>query len=89
MPPVALDPDALDALEAGARDLGIETVRLPSAAAHDGMNLAATGVPVGMVFVRSERGLSHAPAEHSSDADIATGTRILAAGALRLAGALD
>jgi allantoate deiminase len=49
------------------------------------MNIAHAGVPVGMVFVRSQAGVSHAPAEFSSEDDCEAGARVLAHGAIELA----
>lgn len=85
MPPALAAPEAIAAFEAAAGKEGIATIRLPSAAAHDGMNLAAAGVPIGMVFVRSQAGISHAPQERSTIEDCAAATRVFAGGALRLA----
>lgn len=41
--------------------------------------------PCGMVFVRSRGGISHAPAECSSEEDCGLGAQVLARGALALA----
>ena len=85
MPPALMSPLVMDALDAAARGEGIPTVRLSSRAAHDGMNLATAGVPCGMVFVRSQGGISHAPAEFSSEEDCGLGVQVLARGAIALA----
>ena len=50
---------------------------LPSGAGHDGMALIDI-TPIGMLFVRCERGISHNPAEAITLADVATGTRVFA-----------
>jgi hydantoinase/carbamoylase family amidase len=89
MPPATVAPEILAALEAAAQIEGLDAPRLPSRAAHDGMNLAAAGVPIGMVFVRSRGGISHAPEEFSTDEDCLAGTRVLARAALRLAASLE
>ncbi len=45
---------------------------LASGAGHDAQILAAAGVPVGMLFVRSRNGgVSHSPDELTDDADVA------------------
>jgi N-carbamoyl-L-amino-acid hydrolase len=51
---------------------------LPTGAGHDAGVLAAAGVPTAMLFVRNPTGVSHAPAEHASDADCAAGVTALA-----------
>jgi len=89
MPPALVAPGIMAVLEAAARAEGLDPPRLPSRAAHDGMNLAAAGVPIGMVFVRSRGGISHSPAERSTDDDCATGARVLARGATELAARLE
>ena len=51
---------------------------LPTGAGHDAGVLAAH-VPTAMLFVRNPTGVSHAPAEHATDADCAAGVDALAA----------
>jgi allantoate deiminase len=84
MPPAEMAPVVMDAFDDAARAEGIAAARLPSRAAHDGMNIAHAGVPVGMVFVRSQAGVSHAPAEFSIEDDCEAGARVLARGAIEL-----
>ncbi|MEK3936036.1 Zn-dependent hydrolase [Sporosarcina sp. FSL W7-1349] len=55
---------------------GVEPLTLPSGAGHDGMQFHSTW-PIGMIFIRSENGISHNPAEWSSKEDCGTGTQIL------------
>ena len=50
---------------------------LPTGAGHDAGVLAAR-VPTAMLFVRNPTGVSHAPAEHATDADCAAGVTALA-----------
>ena len=78
-------PEALDALRASAAELGTDAPELPSMAGHDAMTLTGAGVACGMVFVRSERGISHSPEESSTKQDCIAGTELLATAALRLA----
>jgi allantoate deiminase len=60
------------ALRAAVAAVGAPVVELPSGAGHDAGILASAGVPAGMLFVRSlNGGVSHNPAELSSEADIA------------------
>lgn len=67
------------------RELGIEAGELWSGAGHDAKYMADV-VPSGMIFVRSQGGLSHAEGEYSTPEDIKAGVNVLLAAALRLAG---
>jgi allantoate deiminase len=70
-PAVPLDPGLTDRLAAaGAR------VRLPSGAGHDAAVLAPL-VPAAMLFVRCAGGISHNPAEHVEEADVAVALDVL------------
>jgi beta-ureidopropionase / N-carbamoyl-L-amino-acid hydrolase len=51
---------------------------LPTGAGHDAGVLSAH-TPTAMLFVRNPSGVSHAPAEHATDADCAAGVAALAA----------
>jgi acetylornithine deacetylase/succinyl-diaminopimelate desuccinylase-like protein len=58
--------------------VGAPVLELPSGAGHDAGILASAGVPAGMLFVRSlNGGISHNPAELSSEEDIALATDAL------------
>ena len=83
--PAPMSGEVIEQMRVAAGSLGIEAPELPSMAGHDAMNLAAAGVPCGMVFVRSKRGLSHSPDEYSSPEDCAAGADLLATTALNLA----
>ena len=61
---------------AAAKELGLSSIALPSGAGHDAQDLAQI-CPVGMVFVPSLKGISHAPAEYSSPEDITNGANVL------------
>lgn len=54
----------------------IRPLHLPSGAGHDAMAMAAL-CPIGMLFVRCTDGISHNPAEFSSQSDIDQAIRIL------------
>jgi acetylornithine deacetylase/succinyl-diaminopimelate desuccinylase-like protein len=70
--------------------LGLPAVELPSGAGHDAGVLAAAGVPVAMLFVRSlNGGISHSPDEHSSAEDVELAVDVLAGALDRLASAVD
>jgi allantoate deiminase len=72
---VACDPGLTARL---ARAAGGDVPRLVSGAGHDGVMLSAVA-PVGMLFVRCERGISHHPAEAVREADVAAALDVLTA----------
>ena len=57
---------------------------MPSGAGHDGMSLSYFGIPVGMIFVPSKKGISHAKDEFTSINDIVIGTKALLETVLKL-----
>ena len=59
---------------------------MPSGAGHDAQMLARV-CPSGMVFVPSAGGVSHNPAEHTDDDQLAAGADVLLQVMLELAGA--
>lgn len=65
---VACAPALQDSLEQAVGSLGVPPLRLASGAGHDAMTMA-TLCPVGMLFARCWRGISHSPAEAISVAD--------------------
>ena len=70
--PSPMSPEIRAALRAEVEALGLPVLELPSGAGHDAGILASAGVPSGMLFVRSlNGGVSHNPAELSSEEDIA------------------
>lgn len=75
---VRCDPNLLRALDEVAGSFGVGARRMPSGAGHDAMSMA-TICPVAMLFVPSERGVSHAPGEHTSPEDCVLGARALLA----------
>ena len=72
-----------DLLEQAATDLGYSTMRMPSGAGHDAQSMAELG-PVGMIFVPSRDGISHAPEEYTAPEDITRGANVLLHGVLAL-----
>jgi N-carbamoyl-L-amino-acid hydrolase len=77
------DPRIRDIVEARAQALGRSTLRMPSGAGHDAQSIALLA-PVGMIFVPSVAGISHAPEERTEAADVANGTDVLLATLLEL-----
>jgi N-carbamoyl-L-amino-acid hydrolase len=63
-------------IEETARSLGFSTKSMPSGAGHDAQEIAHIG-PVGMIFVPSIGGISHAPKEFSRPQDIENGANVL------------
>jgi len=61
-----------------ATQLGFDHMDVFSGATHDAMHMAHV-CPTGMIFVPCERGVSHNEAENAHPADLAAGTRVLAA----------
>ncbi|WP_047150823.1 Zn-dependent hydrolase [Aneurinibacillus tyrosinisolvens] len=65
-----------EAMKAAFQEVDYPTYSLPSGAAHDAMVMGNV-CEVGMLFVRSKDGISHHPAEWSSQEDVALGCEIL------------
>lgn len=70
------DPDIVGQIEAAVVRQGIRPLRLASGAGHDAMAMAAL-CPVGMLFVRCDRGISHNPAERITVEDADAAVRVL------------
>jgi len=63
-------------IERAIATVGFEPCRMPSGAGHDAAAMAEL-CDVGMVFLRSERGISHNPAERTSEEDVTAGINIM------------
>lgn len=63
-------------VESVAESLGLSHRRMPSGAGHDAQDIAHIA-PIAMIFVPSEGGVSHAPKEFTSAADMANGVDVL------------
>jgi len=66
----------VDRIEHHARAAGLGTLRMASGAGHDAQVMASV-TETGMIFIPSAGGISHNPAEHSSDEQIERGAAIL------------
>jgi N-carbamoyl-L-amino-acid hydrolase len=66
-----------------ARELGLTSRVMPSGAGHDAQAMA-TLAPMGMIFIPSVAGISHAPKEYSKPTDIVNGANVLLGALLRL-----
>jgi N-carbamoyl-L-amino-acid hydrolase len=69
-------PEIQKSIEAACVRLGLQSMRLPSGAGHDAQMMAKVG-PMGMIFVPSVDGVSHAPKEFSRWDDCARGANVL------------
>ncbi|MCO5222455.1 MAG: Zn-dependent hydrolase [Thermomicrobiales bacterium] len=83
--PTPFDPTVVDAIRIACQRLDLPYEEFWSGAGHDAKHLADL-VPSGMIFVRSEAGVSHAEIEHSTSEDITAGGNVLLHTALQLAG---
>ena len=63
-------------IERAIATVGFEPCRMPSGAGHDAAAMAEL-CDVGMIFLRSERGISHNPAERTSEEDVTAGINIM------------
>lgn len=82
--PVEFDDRVVALVETLASDMGLSVMRMPSGAGHDAQMLARV-CPTAMIFVPSEKGLSHNPAEHTDAPDLVAGANVLLHTMLRLA----
>ena len=71
-----VDPEIKNALASGAAALGIAAIELGSPASHDAAAFAASGVKMGLIFVRNANG-SHNPHEAMTIEDFLDGTAVL------------
>ena len=77
VPVTPLDPKIREVLQRATRSVGVEAPLLVSGAGHDAQMPALSGVPTGMIFVRSTGG-SHTPREFAAIDDAALGAQALA-----------
>jgi beta-ureidopropionase / N-carbamoyl-L-amino-acid hydrolase len=74
--PALSDPAVMSAIREAARSAGLASVDLPSGAVHDAGEISRLA-PMGMIFVPSHAGISHAPGEFTQPSDLANGDEIL------------
>ncbi len=70
------DPKVRQVIDRAAKSLGLTTHLMPSGAGHDAQDLAKIG-PMGMIFVPSVGGISHAPKEFTKPEDVTNGANVL------------
>ena len=83
--PALANTDVQAVIQHAAENLDFSHRRLPSGAGHDAQIMATVG-PMGMIFVPSVRGISHAPQELTRWEDCANGANVLLQCVLALAG---
>ena len=81
---VRLDAGVVDTIEACVKNMGVPYLRMNSGAVHDSAMLAKV-TRVGMIFVPSRDGKSHAPEEYTAIEDIKLGADLLLDTIVRLA----
>jgi allantoate deiminase len=74
--PAPMDGRVQQSIAAAIAAAGHEAFSMPSGAGHDAM-IMASHVPAGMIFVPSERGISHSSLEWTEWADVALGADLL------------
>ncbi|MFG1644979.1 Zn-dependent hydrolase [Amycolatopsis sp. NPDC049252] len=74
--PTATSELARNAIRCATDDLGLPHLALDSGAGHDAQIVAGIA-PIGMIFVPSHDGVSHAPEEHTDDHDLVAGAETL------------
>lgn len=70
------DPSIQGVIREAARSAGLSTADIPSGAVHDAGEISRIA-PMGMIFVPSRDGISHAPQEFTSWEDCANGVEVL------------
>jgi N-carbamoyl-L-amino-acid hydrolase len=70
------DPSVQSVIREAAQSAGLSSVDMPSGAVHDAGEISRIA-PMGMIFVPSHGGISHAPQEFTSWEDCANGVQVL------------
>jgi len=74
----------IETLTSVCRDLGVDPHLMASGSIHDAQE-ASRYTDMGMIFVPSEKGISHAPEEYTALQDVCLGVQVLAETIRRLA----
>ncbi len=74
--PALSDASVQGVIREAARSAGLSSADLPSGAVHDAGEIARLA-PMGMIFIPSRAGISHAPQEFSTWEDVANGAEVL------------
>ena len=71
------DPALIATIDQVCKEMGIKHVIMPSGAGHDANPMAHEGVPIGMIFVPSVKGISHHGAEWTEAKHVDMGADVL------------
>ena len=82
--PATCSPHIVQVIDQVSREQGIAPKHMVSRAYHDSLFMAQIA-PISMIFIPCRGGVSHRPDEYAASADIANGTRVLAATLAQLA----
>jgi len=74
--PVTFSYDVVKAIERVCDAENFSAVAMPSGAGHDAAHIARV-VPTGMIFIPSQKGISHDPREYSTTQEILRGAQVL------------
>lgn len=75
VPATPFDPKLIDVCDRAVLDVSGQSLRLPSGPLHDATAMARAGIPTGMIFVQSIRGLSHVVDEDTAEDHIRLGVQ--------------
>ncbi len=76
--PVEMSTQINEQIKKAARQIGLRQMEFKSGAGHDAQIMASQGIPSGLIFIPSVKGISHRPEEYTKDEDIANGLHVLA-----------
>ena len=82
--PVVFTELCVKSVQSASDKLGYNSLLMPSGAFHDAF-LLASKVPTGMIFLPSQKGVSHNPTEYSSPEQLEKGANVLLHALLNLA----
>ena len=78
------DPRLIKLIDDVCTEKGISHIIMPSGAGHDANSMAHEGVPIGMIFVPSVKGISHQGDEYTKPEHIDLGADVLYQTVLKL-----
>jgi beta-ureidopropionase / N-carbamoyl-L-amino-acid hydrolase len=81
--PALTDPRLRQIIADSAKQLGLTAKSVQSGATHDAMSIGRLA-PMGMIFVPSLRGISHAPEEFTESQDVINGVNVLLRSVIQL-----
>ena len=82
--PVVFAKSCVESVKSASNQLGYKSLLMSSGAFHDAC-LLTSKVPTGMIFVPSQKGVSHNPTEYSSPEQLEKGANVLLHALLNLA----